>query len=58
MLDFLRREQPGLAAIYFPGSAPPPAEAVLRLQNVGYRLTERRTDDAIWAMGLEHPDLR
>jgi hypothetical protein len=55
MLGFLQRDQPGHAAVYFPGSAPPAAEAFLRLRDLGYRLTERRADDAIWALGLEHP---
>ena len=57
MLRFLERDQPGLAAIYFPGGAPPSAEAFLRLRDAGYQLTERRADDVLWALGLEHPDL-
>lgn len=56
MVDFLRREQPSMAAIYFPGSAPPPAEAFGRLVSLGYELTDRRTDDALWAIGLQHAD--
>lgn len=55
MFGFLQRDQPGQAAVYFPGSAPPPADAFLRLRDLGYRLTERRADDVIWALGLEHP---
>jgi hypothetical protein len=55
MLGFLQRDQPGQAAIYFPGVGPPPAEAFLRLRDLGYLLTERRADDVVWALGLEHP---
>lgn len=57
MLDFLRRDEPGQAAVYFPGSATPSADAFLRLRDLGYRLTDRRADDALWAVGLEHPAL-
>lgn len=57
MLRFLERDQPGLAATYFPGGAPPPAEAFIRLRDAGYQLTERRADDVLRALGLEHPDL-
>ncbi len=57
MLDFLRRDEPGLAAVYFPGSAPPVADAFLRLRDLGYQLTDRRADDMLWAVGLEHPVL-
>jgi len=57
MLRFLERDQPGLAAIYFPGGAPPPAEAFGRLRDAAYQLTERRADDVLWALHLEHPDL-
>ena len=57
MLRFLERDQPGLAAIYFPGGAPPPAEAFGRLRDAGYQLTERRADDVLWALRLEHPEL-
>jgi hypothetical protein len=57
MFDFLQRDQPGQAAVYFPGSAPPPADAFLRLRDLGYALTERRADDVLWAMQLEHPVL-
>ena len=55
MLDFLRREEPAFAAVHFPGSAPPPAEAFGRLRSAGYELRERRVEDALWALGLEHP---
>ena len=57
MLRFLERDQPGHAAIFFPGGAPPPAEAFARLRDTGYQITERQTDDVLWALRLEHPDL-
>ncbi len=55
MLDVLRRDQPSQAAIHFRGTVAPPADAFLRLRDQGYVLTERRADDALWALGLEHP---
>lgn len=55
MLDFLRRDQPAEAVIYFPGSAPPPVDAFARLRSDGYELTERRSDEALWLLELRHP---
>ena len=55
MLDFLRRDQPSVAAVHFPGSAPPPVDGVARLRDLGYELIERRADDALWALELRHP---
>jgi uncharacterized protein YegJ (DUF2314 family) len=55
MLDFLRRDQPGFAAVHFAGTVAPPADGFERLRDQGYALTERRADDALWALGLEHP---
>jgi hypothetical protein len=55
MLDFLRRDEPALAAVHFPGSAPPPAEAFGRLRAAGYELHEHRVEDALWSLALEHP---
>ncbi len=57
MFGFLQRDQPGQAAVYFPGSAPPPADAFLRLRDLGYGLTDRRADGVLWALQLEHPTL-
>jgi hypothetical protein len=55
VFGFLERDAPGIAAIHFPGSAPPAADAFLRLRDRGYTLTEHRADDALWALRLEHP---
>ena len=44
MLDFLRRDQPGFAAVHFAGTVAPPADAFERLRDQGYALTERRAD--------------
>jgi hypothetical protein len=55
MFGFLERDAPGYAAVHFPGTAPPPADAFLRLRDQGYTLTEHRVDDALWALRLEHP---
>ena len=55
VFGFLQHDQPGHAAVYFPGSAPPPADGFLRLRDLGYTLTERPPEDALWALGLEHP---
>jgi Protein of unknown function (DUF4026) len=55
MFDFLRRDQPGLAAIHFPGTGPPAADAFLRLRDLGYTLSEGSSDDALWMLRLDHP---
>jgi hypothetical protein len=55
MFDFLRRDEPALAAVHFPGSAPPPAEAFARLRAAGYELHEQRVERALWSLALEHP---
>ena len=55
VFDFLRRDQPSMAAIHFAGTAPPPLDGVTRLRDRGYVLTERRSDDALWALGIDHP---
>jgi hypothetical protein len=55
VFGFLQRDQPSIAAVHFPGTAPPPVDAFLRLRDQGYTLTERRMDDALWALQLEHP---
>lgn len=55
MFDFLRRDTPGLAAVYFPGGAPPAAEAFARLQSLGYVATELRPERALWGLRLDHP---
>jgi Uncharacterized protein conserved in bacteria (DUF2314) len=55
MLDFLRRDRPSHAAVSFSEAAPPPVAAFGRLRAGGYALTERRQDDALWALRLEHP---
>ena len=55
VLGFLQRDQPGIAAVHFPGTAPPPVDGFQRLRDRGYALTERRMDDAIWAVQLDHP---
>jgi hypothetical protein len=57
MFGFLRREQPGQAAVFFPGSAPPPADAFLRLRDRGYELAELEPRDNLWALSLAHPTL-
>lgn len=57
MFGFLERDQPGRAAVYFPGAAPPPADGFLRLRDLGYQLSDRRVDDALWALQLDHPTL-
>lgn len=55
MLDFLRRDRPGLGVVCFPGSAPPPAEAFDRLQALGYGATELRAERSAWGLRLDHP---
>jgi hypothetical protein len=55
VFDFLRRDEPSIAAVHFAGMAPPPADGFARLRELGYVLTERRADDALWALGLDHP---
>jgi uncharacterized protein DUF4026/uncharacterized protein DUF2314 len=57
MFGFLQRDQPGQAAVYFPGSAPLPADAFVRLRDLGYRLTEQPADRLLWSLRLEHPTL-
>lgn len=57
MLDFLRRDRPGLAAVSFPGAGPPPAEAFARLRALGYAATELRPEGAVWGLRLDHPTL-
>ena len=53
----MNADRPSLAAVYFPGSAPPPAEAFGRLRSLGYTIAEVQPGDAIWAVRLEHPTL-
>jgi hypothetical protein len=55
VLDLLIRNRPSVAAAYFPGSAPPPADSFLRLRDLGYELTERRSE-YVWALALKHPE--
>ncbi len=55
VFGFLQRDQPGQAAVYFEGTAPPPADAFLRLRDLGYTLTERPADGVLWALHLDHP---
>ena len=55
MLDFLRRDQPSVAAVHFPGAAQPSRDGFVRLRDLGYELIERRADDSPWALGLRHP---
>jgi len=55
MFDFLRRDQPADAMVYFAGSAPPAADAFGRLRSKGYELAEGRSDEAIWILDLKHP---
>ena len=40
MLDFLRRDQPGFAAVHFAGTVALPADAFERLRDRGYALTD------------------
>jgi hypothetical protein len=55
ILDFLRRDRPSVAAIHFPGNAPPSADAFLRLRGKGYSFEELEPGDALWALHIEHP---
>ena len=55
---FLQRDAPGIAQVYFPGSAPPPVEAFGRLRDLRIEVEPlRTTDDAmLWEAKLRHPD--
>ena len=55
MFDFLRRDQPSMAAVHFSGTGPPPQDGFARLRDLGYELIERRSDEAIWSLELRHP---
>jgi hypothetical protein len=55
VFGFLERDQPGEAAVFFPGSDPVPMAAAERLASLGYRLAQRRRDGVRWAFSLEHP---
>jgi hypothetical protein len=58
VLGFLQRDQPGIAQVYFPGSAPPPLEAFGRLRDRGIEIEPRRPteDGVLWAAKLRHHD--
>jgi hypothetical protein len=56
MFGALMRDQPGLAGIFFDGSAPPPAEAFGRLREDSYRLESLVAPDMLWALQLTHDD--
>jgi hypothetical protein len=42
MFGFLERDQPGQAAVYFLGGAPPPPDAFLRLRENGDEMRARQ----------------
>jgi uncharacterized protein DUF2314 len=57
MLGFLTRDEPGIAAVYFPGSAPPAEGAFGRLAQQGIRMTPLRPgENVIWSTRLDHDD--
>ena len=58
MFDFLKRDAPGIAQVYFPGSVPPPLEAFGRLRDARIDVEPLPTtdDETLWAATLRHPD--
>ncbi len=58
MFDFLKRDAPGIAQVYFPGSAPPPLEAFGRLRDARIEIEPLPStdDETLWAATLRHPD--
>ena len=58
MLGFLRRDAPGIAQVYFPGSAPPSLEAFGRLRDQRIEIQPLRPteDGLLWAAKVRHPD--
>jgi hypothetical protein len=60
MFGLLKRDNPGLGFAFFPGSAPPPAEAFGFLRDHGIELEHRRPagdPQPLWAMRARHPQL-
>jgi uncharacterized protein YegJ (DUF2314 family) len=53
----LDRPTPSLAAVFFPGSGPPPDGAFARLEHGGIRVQRapEASADAIWSLELQHP---
>jgi uncharacterized protein YegJ (DUF2314 family) len=56
MPSLFERANPSLAFIYFPGTAPPADADFARLRAVGIETAPRPAGDALWALGLRHPD--
>ena len=56
MPSFFERESPGIAVIYFHGSAPPPDGAFSRLRNHGIEVKPASRPNALWALELVHPE--
>ena len=56
MPSFFERESPGIAVVYFHGSAPPPDGAFARLRDRGIEITPTTRPNAIWSLDLVHPE--